>query len=136
MRFDPSRSLGAECCCAAQRDDIAHAGSPQQHRSWQNCEPDRPAGKPLGGSPEFSALLDPDSVADEIWSIPMQTHAAIRTASPRQPAAQAPNGPLPRGRPSADVIELMGTVMPFARNSEIYGENEPAEYLYKVMSGN
>jgi len=29
----------------------------------------------------------------------------------------------------------MGTVMPFARNAEIYGENEPAEYLYKVISG-
>ena len=25
--------------------------------------------------------------------------------------------------------------MPFARNSEIYGEGEPAEYLYKVVSG-
>ncbi len=25
--------------------------------------------------------------------------------------------------------------MPFARNAEIYGENEPAEYLYKVVSG-
>jgi CRP/FNR family nitrogen fixation transcriptional regulator len=32
-------------------------------------------------------------------------------------------------------IELMGAVMPFARNAEIYGENEPAEYLYKVVSG-
>jgi CRP-like cAMP-binding protein len=29
----------------------------------------------------------------------------------------------------------MGTVMPFARDSEIYGETEPAEYLYKVISG-
>ena len=29
----------------------------------------------------------------------------------------------------------MGAVMPFARNAEIYGENEPAEYLYKVISG-
>ena len=29
----------------------------------------------------------------------------------------------------------MGAVMPFARNAEIYGENEPAEYLYKVVSG-
>ena len=65
----------------------------------------------------------------------MQTQAAIRTASPRQPAAQLPNGPLPRSRPRAEVIALMGTVMPFARNSEIYGENEPAEYLYKVISG-
>jgi CRP/FNR family nitrogen fixation transcriptional regulator len=32
-------------------------------------------------------------------------------------------------------IELMGAVMPFARNAEIYGENEPAEYLYKVVCG-
>ena len=29
----------------------------------------------------------------------------------------------------------MGALMPFARNSEIYGENEPADYLYKVVSG-
>jgi CRP/FNR family nitrogen fixation transcriptional regulator len=44
----------------------------------------------------------------------------------RPPAAKAPQ---------ADAIELMGALMPFVRNSEIYGENEPAEYLYKVVSG-
>jgi len=65
----------------------------------------------------------------------MQTQTAIRAASFRQPAAQMPNRPLPRSRSSADIIALMGTVMPFARNSEIFGENEPAEYLYKVVSG-
>ena len=32
-------------------------------------------------------------------------------------------------------VELMGAPMPFGRNAEIYGENEPAEYLYKVLSG-
>jgi CRP/FNR family transcriptional regulator, nitrogen fixation regulation protein len=32
-------------------------------------------------------------------------------------------------------IDLMGAVMPFGRNVEIYGENEPAEYVYKVLSG-
>ncbi len=32
-------------------------------------------------------------------------------------------------------IEMMGAVMPFARNAEIYGENEPADYLYKVVGG-
>jgi CRP-like cAMP-binding protein len=32
-------------------------------------------------------------------------------------------------------VELMGAPMPFARNAEIYGENEPAEYLYKVVTG-
>jgi len=29
----------------------------------------------------------------------------------------------------------MGAAMPFARNTEIYGENEPADYFYKVLSG-
>ena len=66
----------------------------------------------------------------------MQIQTAIRTASLRhQPSARLPSGPLPRSRPNADVIEVMGTAMPFARDSEIYGENEPAEYLYKVISG-
>lgn len=32
-------------------------------------------------------------------------------------------------------IELMGASMSFARNEEIYGEGEPADYLYKVISG-
>ncbi len=32
-------------------------------------------------------------------------------------------------------IDLMGAAMPFGRNAEIYGENEPAEYVYKVLSG-
>jgi CRP-like cAMP-binding protein len=32
-------------------------------------------------------------------------------------------------------IELMGAPMSFVRNAEIYGENEPADYLYKVVSG-
>lgn len=32
-------------------------------------------------------------------------------------------------------IELMGAAMPFGRNAEIYGENERADYLYKVISG-
>jgi CRP-like cAMP-binding protein len=32
-------------------------------------------------------------------------------------------------------IEVMGAPMPFCRNAEIFGENEPAEYLYKIVSG-
>jgi CRP/FNR family transcriptional regulator, nitrogen fixation regulation protein len=44
-------------------------------------------------------------------------------------------------KPSADcgahagTIEMMGAPMSFCRNGEIYGENEPADYLYKVVSG-
>jgi CRP/FNR family transcriptional regulator, nitrogen fixation regulation protein len=34
-----------------------------------------------------------------------------------------------------DSFEMMGAPMSFARNAEIYGENEPAEYLYKLVSG-
>jgi CRP/FNR family transcriptional regulator, nitrogen fixation regulation protein len=32
-------------------------------------------------------------------------------------------------------IFLMGAAKSYPRNAEIYGENEPAEYLYKVISG-
>jgi CRP-like cAMP-binding protein len=32
-------------------------------------------------------------------------------------------------------MELMGAQMSFSRNAEIYGENEPADYLYKTVSG-
>jgi CRP/FNR family transcriptional regulator, nitrogen fixation regulation protein len=35
----------------------------------------------------------------------------------------------------SEVPELAGAVMPFERNAEIYGEGEPAEYVYKVISG-
>jgi CRP/FNR family transcriptional regulator, nitrogen fixation regulation protein len=51
-----------------------------------------------------------------------------------RPARQVPiwSG---NGNPIADSIELMGARMSYARNAEIYGEGEPAEYVYKVMSG-
>lgn len=32
-------------------------------------------------------------------------------------------------------LEMMGSQMRFGRNAEIYGQGEPAEYLYKVVSG-
>lgn len=56
-------------------------------------------------------------------------HAAshARPAMRRLPAA----GPRDTGSP----IEVLGTPMPFGRNVEIYGENEPADFLYKVISG-
>jgi CRP/FNR family transcriptional regulator, nitrogen fixation regulation protein len=41
----------------------------------------------------------------------------------------------PDRREAAGPIELMGARMTFARNAEIYGEAEPADYLYKVVSG-
>jgi len=62
----------------------------------------------------------------------MQTHTM--TARNSQ-ATVAPAMARPAGYATGETIELMGAVMPFVRNAEIYGENEPAEYLYKVVSG-
>jgi CRP-like cAMP-binding protein len=42
----------------------------------------------------------------------------------------------PTGREGlADSLDLMGAVMPYPRNAEIFGEDEPSDYLYKVVSG-
>src|SRR6266571_7860076 len=56
------------------------------------------------------------------------------TQAARQAARQFPiwNG---TGNTMADSIELMGARMSYPRNVEIYGEGEPADYLYKVISG-
>jgi CRP/FNR family nitrogen fixation transcriptional regulator len=65
----------------------------------------------------------------------MLTQTTINQNSSRQPAGRT-------ARPVAGnlvglggSIEMVGAPMPFSRNAEIYGENEPAEYLYKVVSG-
>jgi CRP/FNR family nitrogen fixation transcriptional regulator len=64
----------------------------------------------------------------------MLTQVSLQTV-PSKPArgtrAEAPVSP--HGLTGS--IELMGAPMTFARNAEIYGENEPADYLYKVVSG-
>jgi len=39
------------------------------------------------------------------------------------------------GGDRSGAFELMGAPMMFKRNAEIYGESEPSEYLYKVVSG-
>ena len=44
-------------------------------------------------------------------------------------------GPPPPDDAFFGLIELMGTAISFARDAEIYGECEPADYLYKVVSG-
>ena len=51
---------------------------------------------------------------------------ALRTVRQQSPAAT---------HSLAGAIEMMGAPMLFARNAEIFGESESAEYLYKVVSG-
>ncbi len=38
-------------------------------------------------------------------------------------------------QPLEQTMYLMGATTSYARNAEIFGENEPADYLYKVISG-
>lgn len=61
----------------------------------------------------------------------MLTAAATAKSSIQvRPTAPVRSGPFPEGP-----LGLMGAPMRFARNIEIYGEDEPAEYLYQVISG-
>jgi CRP/FNR family transcriptional regulator, nitrogen fixation regulation protein len=66
----------------------------------------------------------------------MLNQTITQCSSARYPAAHFPR-PVPEmsARSLGASIELMGASMPFGRNAEIYGENEPAEYLYKVVRG-
>jgi CRP/FNR family transcriptional regulator, nitrogen fixation regulation protein len=65
----------------------------------------------------------------------MLTQTAVHSGLARQPAAMVRRPPSSAALPLFGSAELMGVTMPFGRNVEIYGENEPAEYLYKVISG-
>ena len=66
----------------------------------------------------------------------MLTRTATQTVSSNRSSSHASRAVPPFGLHECEgVIEMMGAPMPFARNAEIYGEGEPAEYLYKVVSG-
>jgi len=66
----------------------------------------------------------------------MHTQTMINHTSSRQPATRVARAVPSVGSPTlSNSIDLMGAPMPFGRNAEVYGENEPAEYLYKVISG-
>jgi CRP/FNR family nitrogen fixation transcriptional regulator len=62
----------------------------------------------------------------------MQAVPAVSFEALRHPmnarSAQAAHG-------KTNTLALMGAPMRFSRNVEIYGEDEPAEYLYQVVSG-
>lgn len=60
----------------------------------------------------------------------MQSAIQVRSLNPTRNAK-----PMASSAGRAGAIEMMGAPMAFKRNVEIYGENEPAEYLYKVVSG-
>jgi CRP/FNR family transcriptional regulator, nitrogen fixation regulation protein len=79
----------------------------------------------------------------------MQPQTAIRSDAIRHPILPTRHavpvaGHLHTGKPEVhglghsaldQSMQLMGATIAYPRNSEIFGENEPAEYLYKVVSG-
>jgi CRP/FNR family transcriptional regulator, nitrogen fixation regulation protein len=63
----------------------------------------------------------------------MLTQTAIRSGSFKKLAT--PNPISAENRELGGAVEFMGAPMSFGRNAEIYSEGEPADYLYKVVSG-
>ncbi|MGD9922079.1 MAG: helix-turn-helix domain-containing protein [Pseudorhodoplanes sp.] len=62
----------------------------------------------------------------------------IEAATRSQILARAPfvqHTPEPSAHTLFGSVELTGARMSFAKDVEIYGENEPADYVYKVLSG-
>lgn len=51
------------------------------------------------------------------------------------PKAPAKQSGYHAGHPLFACPELTGIAMPFAKGAEIYGEGEPADYVYKVIGG-
>jgi CRP/FNR family nitrogen fixation transcriptional regulator len=60
----------------------------------------------------------------------MLTAATVKSSINARSSASVRSGPLPEGP-----LGLIGAPMRFARNVEVYGQDEPAEYLYQVISG-
>jgi CRP/FNR family transcriptional regulator, nitrogen fixation regulation protein len=76
----------------------------------------------------------------------MLTQAAVRSDAFRVvPNSAFSSAARPAGRPAYgsrgeihsldENLMLMGATMSYPRNTEIFGENEPADYVYKVVSG-
>jgi CRP/FNR family transcriptional regulator, nitrogen fixation regulation protein len=69
----------------------------------------------------------------------MLSHTAIRSNVDRQfvPTRNVAPDTASKARDNslAQCIRLMGAPMNYPRNTEIFGEDEPAEYVYKIVSG-
>ena len=61
------------------------------------------------------------------------THG-IHRISTKRPVATSQGGAV-NADPLGQSMQLMGAMMTYRRDSEIFGENEPADYLYQVVSG-
>lgn len=64
----------------------------------------------------------------------MRTQPIVRTQAASSMIRKAPR-PAPTTHALFGSIELMGASMSYAKGAEIYGENEPADYVYKLVGG-
>ena len=55
--------------------------------------------------------------------------------APNSPICARHPAPFRAGTPCEGPFGMIGAPMRFARNAEVFGEDEPAEYLYQVISG-
>jgi len=66
----------------------------------------------------------------------MLTQTAIRVTPSTSPSHRAAGrGPSESNNPLFESMYLMGVVLTYKRNTEIFGEGEPADYVYRVVSG-
>ena len=72
----------------------------------------------------------------------MLSQTAIRAETFRRPTCPARHvSPMPKLDPRGEAgsleqsMRLMGAMISYPRDTEIFGENEPADYVYKVISG-
>ena len=65
------------------------------------------------------------------------THTDGRKTGALNPAAgwSVRSRVIGKGGSLGEVLEMMGASISFTRNEEIYGENEPAEFIYRVTRG-
>ncbi|HLZ01048.1 MAG TPA: helix-turn-helix domain-containing protein [Bradyrhizobium sp.] len=57
------------------------------------------------------------------------------TAAAKHPMLSRPSAPVRSATLLEAPLGLMGAPMRFGRNEEVYGEDEPAEFLYQVVTG-
>jgi CRP-like cAMP-binding protein len=65
----------------------------------------------------------------------MRTQTTIRGDAIVNPGVIAPAGFDSHGSALDEQMQLMGATMSYPRNIEIFGEGEPADFVYKVLTG-
>jgi CRP/FNR family nitrogen fixation transcriptional regulator len=62
-----------------------------------------------------------------------QNHITVTASAARLPSLVPADRPA--GSPLDATFQMVGAPVTFERNAEVYGEEEPAEYFYQVVSG-